>query len=89
MTNAQEKKKNVRTLVGAVVSASMDKTIVVSVEHRLQHKVYGKFLRRSNKLYAHDEQNTSGVGDKVIIKESRPLSKHKKWALVEVVEKAQ
>jgi small subunit ribosomal protein S17 len=88
MTNKQPK-KNVRTLVGTVVSNKMDKTIVVSVEHRLQHDVYGKFLRRSVKLYAQDELNTSGVGDTVLIKESRPLSKNKKWALIEVVERAQ
>jgi len=66
----------------------MDKTITVIVERRVKHPVYGKYITRSSKLHAHDEDNTAGTGDTVLVAESRPLSKTKTWALVEVVEKA-
>lgn len=78
----------VRTLTGKVVSDKMDKSIVVLIERRVQHPLYGKLIRRSTKLHAHDENNTAKLGDVVTIKESRPISKTKAWALVEVVEAA-
>ena len=80
--------QTVRTLTGKVVSDKMDKSIVVLIERRVQHPLYGKSIRRSTKLHAHDENNTAKTGDVVTIKESRPLSKTKSWTLVEVVEAA-
>jgi small subunit ribosomal protein S17 len=73
---------------GLVVSDKMDKTVVVSVEDRVKHALYGKVLRRTSKLKAHDEQNECGVGDRVLIMETRPLSATKRWRVVEIVEKA-
>ena len=73
---------------GLVVSDKMDKTVVVEVEDRVKHRMYGKVLRRTNKLKAHDEQNQCGVGDRVRIQETRPLSATKRWRVVEVLEKA-
>jgi small subunit ribosomal protein S17 len=73
---------------GLVVSDKMDKTVVVSVEDRAKHALYGKVLRRTSKLKAHDEQNQCGVGDRVVIMETRPLSATKRWRVVEVLEKA-
>ncbi|MFM8927540.1 MAG: 30S ribosomal protein S17 [Rhodoluna sp.] len=73
---------------GYVVSDKMDKTIVVQVEDRVKHPLYGKVIRRSTKIKAHDENNTAGIGDLVLIHETRPLSATKRWRLVEVVEKA-
>ncbi|GAA5146812.1 30S ribosomal protein S17 [Pseudonocardia eucalypti] len=73
---------------GLVVSDKMDKTIVVSVEDRVKHPLYGKVIRRTNKVKAHDEQNTAGVGDRVRLMETRPLSATKRWRLVEILEKA-
>jgi len=73
---------------GYVTSDKMDKTIVVEVEDRVKHPLYGKVLRRSSKVKAHDEQNTAGIGDLVVISETRPLSATKHWRLVEIVEKA-
>ena len=73
---------------GLVVSDKMDKTIVVEVEDRVKHGLYGKVLRRTSKLKAHDEENTAGIGDRVQIMETRPLSATKRWRLVSVVEKA-
>ena len=78
----------VRTLTGKVVSDKMEKSIVVLIERQVQHPLYGKLIRRSTKLHAHDENNTAKTGDVVTIKESRPISKTKAWALVEVVEAA-
>ena len=80
--------KTVRTLTGKVVSDKMDKSIVVLIERQVQHPLYGKLIRRSTKLHAHDENNTAKIGDVVTIKESRPMSKTKSWTLVEVVEAA-
>jgi small subunit ribosomal protein S17 len=77
-----------RTLTGKVVSDKMEKSITVLIERRVQHPVYGKMIRRSTKLHAHDENNTAKIGDIVTIKESRPISKTKAWTLVEVVEAA-
>jgi small subunit ribosomal protein S17 len=73
---------------GLVVSDKMDKTIVVEVEDRVKHPLYGKVIRRSSKVKAHDELNTAGIGDLVVISETRPLSATKRWRLVEIVEKA-
>ena len=73
---------------GYVVSDKMDKTIVVEVEDRVKHPLYGKVMRRSSKVKAHDEQNTAGIGDLVLIHETRPQSATKRWRLVEILEKA-
>ena len=77
-----------RTLTGRIVSDKMNKTITVLIERRVKHPVVGKFITRSSKVHAHDENNTAGMGDLVTVAESRPLSKTKTWALVEVVEAA-
>jgi len=73
---------------GYVVSDRMDKTIVVEVEDRVKHPLYGKVIRRTSKVKAHDEANTAGIGDLVLINETRPLSATKRWRLVEILEKA-
>ena len=73
---------------GLVVSDKMDKTVVVSVEDRVKHALYGKVLRRTSKLKAHDEQNECGVGDRVLLMETRPLSATKRWRVVEILERA-
>jgi small subunit ribosomal protein S17 len=73
---------------GLVVSDKMDKTVVVEVEDRVKHALYGKVLRRTSKLKAHDEQNACGVGDRVLLMETRPLSATKRWRVVEILEKA-
>ena len=73
---------------GFVVSTKMDKTISVKVERRLMHPLYGKFVKRSKKFFAHDEENTCNMGDLVRIMETRPLSKMKRWRLVEILERA-
>ncbi|MGH1487256.1 MAG: 30S ribosomal protein S17 [Cellvibrionaceae bacterium] len=77
-----------RTLMGKVVSDKMDKTITVLIERRVKHPLYGKYLSKSSKLKAHDEENTCNIGDVVTIAESRPLSKSKSWTLVKVEERA-
>lgn len=77
-----------KTREGLVVSDKMDKTVVVAVEDRVQHPLYKKTLRRTNKLKAHDEANACGVGDRVLLMETRPLSASKRWRVVEVLEKA-
>jgi small subunit ribosomal protein S17 len=77
-----------KTREGLVVSDKMDKTVVVAVEDRVKHPLYGKVIRRTSKLKAHDEQNEAGVGDRVLLAETRPLSATKRWRVVEVVEKA-
>ena len=73
---------------GLVVSDKMDKTVVVEVEDRVKHRMYGKVMRRTSRLKAHDEQNTCGVGDRVVLMETRPLSATKRWRVVEIVERA-
>lgn len=83
-----EKGSNKKQRVGVVTSNKLDKTITVIVERRLRHPIYGKFLKKSKKFMAHDEENTCQEGDKVRIMESRPLSKRKRWVLVEVLERA-
>ena len=76
-----------KTTVGKVVSNKMDKTIVVAIEENKKHPLYGKIVKSTYKLKAHDEENTCSVGDKVKVMETRPLSKDKRWRLVEIVEK--
>ena len=77
-----------KTRIGVVVSDKMDKTIVVAIRTRVKHPLYGKIMNRTNKIKAHDEENQCGIGDTVKIMETRPLSKDKRWRLVEIVEKA-
>lgn len=79
---------NKRQMTGTVVSDKMDKTVVVQVERIVKHPMYKKYIRRWAKFMAHDEANTCGIGDKVVITESRPLSKNKQWRVSKVVEKA-
>jgi small subunit ribosomal protein S17 len=74
--------------IGKVVSNKMQKTITVAVDRKVKHPIYGKFVNRTTKFKAHDEQNTAGIGDLVRIMETRPISKDKRWRLVEIVEKA-
>ena len=77
-----------KTREGIVVSDKMDKTVVVSVEDRVKHALYGKVLRRTSRLKAHDEQNDAHVGDRVLVMETRPLSATKRWRVVEILERA-
>lgn len=86
---AENSERNLRkTKVGVVVSDKMDKTIVVAVTNHVRHPLYGKIIKRTYKLKAHDEQNQCGIGDKVKVMETRPLSKEKRWRLVNIMEKA-
>lgn len=78
-----------KTRIGKVVSNKMDKTIVVAIETSVKHPLYGKIIKRTYKLKAHDEENVCQIGDKVKVMETRPLSKEKRWRLVEIVEKVQ
>ena len=77
-----------KTLRGYVVSDKMDKTIVVEVEERVKHALYGKVMTKTQKFKAHDEENIAGIGDRVLLMETRPLSASKRWRLVEILEKA-
>ena len=77
-----------KTRVGVVVSSKMDKTIVVAIEDNVKHPVYGKIIKHTLKVHAHDENNECGVGDRVAIMETRPLSKTKRWRVTEIIEKA-
>jgi small subunit ribosomal protein S17 len=77
-----------KTREGLVVSDKMDKTVVVSVEDRVKHPLYGKVMRKTSRLKAHDEQNACGIGDRVLLMETRPLSATKRWRVVEILEKA-
>ena len=77
-----------KTRTGVVVSDKMDKTIVVEIRTRVRHPLYGKIMNRTNKIKAHDEENQCGIGDTVRVMETRPLSKDKRWRLVEIIEKA-
>lgn len=78
-----------KTRIGKVVSNKMDKTIVVAIEENVKNKLYSKIVKRTYKLKAHDEENVCNIGDRVKVMETRPLSKDKRWRLVEIVEKAQ
>ena len=83
-----ETRSDRKTREGYVVSDKMDKTVVVEVEDRVKHRLYGKVIRRTNRLKAHDEQNDCGVGDRVRLMETRPLSATKRWRVVEILERA-
>mgnify|MGYP001826090124 FL=1 len=83
-----EQNKTQRTLVGRVVSDKMDKTVSVAVERLIKHPVYGKYIRRTSKVLAHDASNECKSGDRVAIAECRPISKHKSWSVVNVVERS-
>ncbi len=85
-TGARTGNRKVRE--GLVVSDKMDKTVVVAVEDRVKHPLYGKVIRRTSKLKAHDEANAAGVGDRVLLMETRPLSATKRWRVVQILEKA-
>ncbi|MCY9873159.1 MULTISPECIES: 30S ribosomal protein S17 [Vibrio] len=80
--------EQIRTQQGRVISNKADKSIVVAIERMVKHPIYGKFVKRTTKLHAHDENNECGIGDTVEIRECRPLSKMKSWTLVSIVEKA-
>jgi small subunit ribosomal protein S17 len=86
MTTTQEIK---RTQTGRVVSNKMDKSVTVLLERQIKHALYGKYIKRSTKVRAHDEDNSCGEGDKVMIAECRPLSKSKSWRVIEILERAQ
>jgi small subunit ribosomal protein S17 len=77
-----------KTRIGIVVSSKMDKTVTVAIERRVSHPIYKKYFKKTTKLMAHDEKKECGIGDKVKIMETRPLSKNKRWRLVQIVEKA-
>lgn len=83
-----EQRGNRKVRVGTVVSNKMDKTIVVAFETRVKHPLYGKIIKRTTKLKAHDEENTCNIGDRVRVMETRPLSRDKNWRLVEIIERA-
>jgi small subunit ribosomal protein S17 len=85
-TTSERARRKVRE--GIVLSDKMDKTVIVSVEDQVKHSLYGKVLRRASKLQAHDEANACGVGDRVLLMETRPLSATKRWRVVEIIEKA-
>ena len=84
-----EKKPITRTLTGTVVSNKMDKTIAVYVERKVKHPVYGKFIKRSTKVHAHDPKNECQIGDEVLVRECRPLSKTKTWELLEIKQRSE
>ena len=86
-TNSVDQAKTTRSIMGQVVSNKMNKTIVVQVERKVKHPVYGKYVKRTSKMYVHDEENSSRVGDVVRIQQTRPLSKTKRWKLVEIVKR--
>ena len=88
MTTTQADRSDRKVREGIVVSDKMDKTITVEVSNRVKHGMYSKVMSRSSKLKAHDEQNAAGMGDRVLIMETRPLSATKRWRLVEILEKA-
>lgn len=83
-----EQQETNRVLHGRVISDKMDKTVTVLIERKVKHPLYGKFIRRSTKVHAHDEANECGIGDTVMVEQCRPLSKSKTWRLVKVVTKA-
>ncbi|HCE84774.1 MAG: 30S ribosomal protein S17 [Bacteroidetes bacterium] len=89
MSSEQTLTRNLRkTRIGIITSDKMEKTITVAVERRVKHPLYGKFMKKTKKYHAHDEENTARIGDRVRIMETRPLSKSKRWRLVEVIERA-
>lgn len=88
MSTMTTERKRRKTRIGIVSSDKMTKTITVAVERKVKHPIYGKFVKKTTKFHAHDENNTAGIGDVVRIMETRPLSKTKRWRLVEIIEKA-
>jgi small subunit ribosomal protein S17 len=89
MSSEQTLTRNLRkTRIGIITSDKMEKTVTVAVERRVKHPLYGKFMKKTKKYHAHDEENTARIGDRVRIMETRPLSKSKRWRLVEVIERA-
>ena len=88
MTDNTETRGRRKVREGLVVSDKMDKTVVVEIEDRVKHALYGKVIRRTRKLKVHDEQNACGIGDRVLMMETRPLSATKRWRIVEILEKA-
>ncbi|MCO4292126.1 30S ribosomal protein S17 [Solitalea sp. MAHUQ-68] len=81
--------RNLRKVrIGKVISNKMDKSVVVTVERKVKHPIYGKFIKKTTKFMAHDEKNECGIGDTVSIMETRPLSKNKNWRLIEIIERA-
>ena len=88
MAEQEKKQARTQTKVGVVVSNKMNKTVVVRVENLVQHPGYQKYIKRTNKFLAHNEENSLNVGDRVVIEETRPLSKRKRWKVSEVLEKA-
>jgi small subunit ribosomal protein S17 len=88
LADKEERKPHKRQMIGTVISDKMDKSIVVSVERLKQHRMYKKYIKRSKRYIAHDEKNECKTGDTVKITETRPISKHKTWKLVEIIERA-
>ncbi|MCX6156358.1 MAG: 30S ribosomal protein S17 [Ignavibacteriae bacterium] len=90
LEQAEVKKRtaNRKSRIGVIISNKMEKSVVVAIEKRVQHPLYKKFFKKTTKFMAHDEKNEGGIGDKVKIMETRPLSKNKRWRLVEIIEKA-
>lgn len=88
MNNMETTRKTRRERVGVVTSNRMDKSIVVMVKRKVKHPIYGKFVNKSSKFMAHDEENTANQGDTVKISETRPMSKNKRWRLIEIIERA-
>lgn len=85
--NLDEQNSSQRTIIGKVISDKMDKTIVVQIERKVKHPLYGKYVRKFSKMYAHDADNTCKIGDLVLIQQTRPLSKTKRWMLVEIIKR--
>jgi small subunit ribosomal protein S17 len=88
MAETTEERNLRKERIGRVVSNKMTKTITIAVDRKVKHAIYGKFMNKTTKLMAHDEKNEAGIGDTVRIMETRPLSKNKRWRLVEIIEKA-
>jgi len=86
--NMETTRNTRRERVGVVMSSNMDKSIVISVKRKVKHPIYGKFVNKTSKFMVHDEENTCNVGDTVKISETRPMSKNKRWRLVEIIERA-
>ncbi len=87
LVDTADQDKVMQTVIGKVISDKMNKTIVVQVERKVKHPLYGKYVRRYSKMYAHDEENTCRTGDVVSIRQSRPLSKTKRWMLVDILKR--
>ncbi|MCK5136553.1 MAG: 30S ribosomal protein S17 [Bacteroidales bacterium] len=88
MMNMENTRNTRRERIGVVVSNSMEKSIVITVKQKVKHPIYGKFVNKTSRFMAHDEENSSNIGDTVKISEVRPLSKNKRWRLIEIIERA-